>query len=314
MSLRASSAVDCARKAVYEHRGAPAREFTDRERRILFRGKQMGKDYALMMAAKYGADDVQAERKVPWPDPEGPWVGHMDVYIMSQHLPIEVLSSQAGMAQIERKMLQVALYTVFDADAGDRARVVLLNPVDYSEDRLDFTVDAEWRARVATVVSSVQEALAAGSLPERVCRKPSDAIGHFCRVADTCFEGWEPPEPAHIVSDPDVRRLAAALWSAKETERIARKELETIKGNREQVQADLAALLEPGEYVVGPLKVKRTHIETAPRPNAAKIRAAKFPLPDEFWKPGAVYDKWTLERDGDGPLVDADDFGEEVPF
>ena len=137
--LRWSSVRACPRKAVYEATGAPARERTDREERILFRGKSIGRDYASFLTARYGADAIEAERKVVWPL----GIGHIDIYLKQTKTAIEVLSSaHATDAMIHSKLLQVVGYMEHDPEV-DNGMLVVLNPSDFFEDRYPVNKDTD---------------------------------------------------------------------------------------------------------------------------------------------------------------------------
>lgn len=341
--LRWSSVRDCPRKAIFESTGAPAREETDRERRIKFRGKTLGRDVATMVAAGLGGEQfIERERKVPWPL----GMGHVDVYVIETRTAIEVLSSaHASAGMVHSKLLQVVGYCLFDP-AIDNVEVRVVNPADYEllQHIVRTPESPEWADLVAEVderVAQVVEWQTSGGLrlPSRVCQKPTDSWGHFCRNAEHCFDGWEKP-PLPVLDTPDVVELAAALHRVGEL----RKDLAGNKPDRvsvdvalehsvdeavkvacrdrkagqaehleKQIKQRLTAALgqapddfgsDPGEYAVGPLVLKRTRVETSGYTVA----------------PGS-YEKLSVKRLGTEPLLSAGyvpptefDYGEEVPF
>src|SRR4051794_16661798 len=127
--VRWSSARVCARKAVYEAQDAPARDMSDREKRWTYRGKSLGRDYAIFVAtandtsifAASGPDfwippnlkadtadsaGILAEKPVRWEL----GVGHADMFIAETGTTVEVLSSAHGDSQVDSKLLQLAKY------------------------------------------------------------------------------------------------------------------------------------------------------------------------------------------------------------
>lgn len=311
-AVRWSSARTCARKAVYEATGAPARETTDRERRIMFRGRRLGRDYADMLAAEHGENAIVREKQVVWPL----GIGHQDVFVKETGTVVEVLSSaHASDAMIDSKLLQLVGYVEHDPEARN-GMLVILDPSDYSEERFFVAKDT---ARYAELVGLMLERIGqvqaglAGDLSARECRKPSEAVGRFCRHAEHCFEGWEPPE-APPVDEPEVRELAVLLYQAKRAEREAIRAKAEIETRRREVEQRLADLLEPGEWQVGPLRVKRLTVRPHESFDLRKARLAGVPIPDEFVKLVGGYERWTCERTGDEPLLEAEAFGEVAPW
>jgi hypothetical protein len=312
--LRWSSVRACSRKAVYEHLGAPARERTDREERVLYRGKSIGRDYASFLAARYGADAIEVERKVQW----ALGLGHIDIYVKETRTAIEVLSSaHATDAMVQSKLLQLTGYMEHDPEV-DNGALVVLNPSDFHEDRFLVNKDSDAYAElVAEMNDRVAQVLAwneTGELPARVCSKPSDAWGQFCLHADHCFEGWQPAE-TDVIADPLVRELAIELYLAKRAETEAKKLVSEAEEKRKAVQEQLAEHLEPGEYEVGSLTVKRRVTNRQPSLDSKKARLA-IPgwdaLVEPYLTPGATYSTWVIDRNGDAPLTV--DFGDEAPW
>lgn len=81
---------------------------------------------------------------------------------------------------------------------------------------------------------------------------------------------------------------------------------------------ELAELeLPAGKTHLGALTVRRTPVKgrTSFRYSVAVKAGALDPgQVSEFVSVGQGYDRWEVERDGEGPLVDPEDFGEEAPF
>lgn len=316
-SLRLSSVTNaCPRKAVYEATDAPARERTDREERLLFRGKRLGRDYADMLAHKYGEKNIERERKIQWPL----GVGHADIYLPETRTIIEVLSSaHAGEQMLHGKLLQLVAYIEHDPDATSGALVVL-NPADYTEDRTILHPDSpQYKALVAEMRVRVEQVIRwrdTGTLPMRVCQKPSDAIGRFCLHAAHCFEGWEPPPLEQIAADETlvaaVETFAAEKAEQAALERSARAHEERKK--EAQVIIEAAELPAGTDVQIGAYRVRRTHVNRKPTFEWEKAEMAGLFEPGlygDYFKPGSSYSTFKAER---VDLVDADmDYG-EVPF
>lgn len=316
--LRWSSVRDCPRKAVYEAAPTPRRERTDREERILWRGKSLGREYVTFLRQRYGADQVLTELAIQWPL----GVGHMDIYLRPTRTAIEVLSSAHATDQmVHSKMLQLVGY-IEHADPAwlpvDAGALVVLNPSDFEPEvfplartsRTYLELVDEMRERVA----QVQAWAGHGTLPARVCGKPTDAIGHFCLYAEHCFDGWEKPV-LPLVEDPTARELVTDLYQVKRRERETKQNLAIVETERKELEQRLDDLVPVGKHAVGSLEVTRTHVERGPSFDWKKAEAAGAFDPDAFaafFKPGASYDTWKVDRVSDGPLP-ARDWG-EVPF
>jgi hypothetical protein len=314
--LRWSSVRACSRKAVYEHLGAPARERTDREERVLYRGKSIGRDYASFLAARYGADAIEVERKVQW----ALGLGHIDIYVKETKTAIEVLSSaHATDAMVQSKLLQLTGYMEHDPEV-DNGALVVLNPSDFTEDRYPVNPDtAAYAELVAEMNERIEKVLAwrdTGEIPERVCKKPSDAWGHFCLHADHCFEGWVKPELVPN-EDPLVHELSIALYRAKQDEHARKERVTESEERRKAIQAQLAEHLEEGEHEIGSLTIKRSVTTRKPTLDLKKARlagAVDDELIQPFMKDGATYSTWYVDRHGDAPLVVPGEFGDEAPW
>lgn len=317
--VRWSSAADCARKAVYGGTIEPDREWTDREARIMYRGRSIGADYVAWLKAKYGPNAVWREVKVEWAF----GVGHIDAFLRPTRTAIEVLSSKwADDLMVQRKLLQLVGYMEGYPSAKNGCLIVL-DPSDFTEERWPVAKDTDtYRALVETMrerVAALERWRDTGELPARVCRKPSEAIGHFCRHATTCFEGWEEPPPVSVIDDPEAMRLAADLAKAKAEERTAKVAVATWEEERKTCEQKLAALdgvadIE-GDIRIGSFVVKRVHVRRKPSLDVKKAEVAgmlNLELLAEFMKPGADYWTTTIERQEQDAVPG--DFGDEAPW
>lgn len=315
---RASSLKECPRKVIYEVTEAPARERSDRELRILWRGRSLGRDYCDFLAARDGEDAIEREVKVPWGDGA---VGHIDAFHKPTSTAIEVLSSaHASDAMIRSKLLQLTLYMEHYplAKAG---LLVILNPADFSEERFPVAKDTDAYAALVEEmrdrIHQVEEWRDHGTLPARVCTRPSEAIGRFCLHAEHCFEDWQPPE-LDRVDDHETYELAQSWLSAKAQERGAAEEAAAAKARRVQYEERLAEkITEHGKVAVGHFTVTRSDRTRAGALDVKKAELAGVFSREvfaEFFKPDAHFTVWTVEATGaDIPVGDVD-YGDEAPF
>lgn len=288
--LRWSSTRDCGRKAIFEATGAPARERTDKELRILFRGKRIGRDYGEVLSLKqntrddhrkfirarnrseesgggyYGAGKVWCEKKIVWPL----GVGHADIWLPQTGTLVEVLSSAHASAEnVHSKKLQLAGYMEHDSEARAGV-VVVLDPNDMDETRhIVSRHDDQYAELVAEMharIRQVQHWDASGELPARVCSKPSDARGHFCVFAEHCFEGWTAPERPKVETQAvvslarqlyEVGRLKVSVNGNKADETAVALKLED-----EGVDAALAMLARPDSRTAKGVEFLETQIKT----------------------------------------------------
>jgi hypothetical protein len=346
-SLRWSSVRDCPRKAIYESLGSPARDRTDQEERWLYRGKSIGRDYIVWLATKYGKVHVAsggdwwvpphlraaegeqaailAEVPVRWPL----GVGHMDGFLVETSTALEFLSSaHASEAMIRSKLIQLTGYATYYGPATN-ACLVVINPASLAEDRYPIAFDTEaFRSLYEECEDRIKQVLAwrdTSEMPARVCGKPSEAWGHFCRHAEHCFNdepAWTEPEPAAHTDDPKLVELAQELHVAKAQERLAKEEMAGYEDHRKRIEAELAEGLPPidsiGGFIgVGPFRVKQTHVHRKPTVDVKKAELAgalNLELLAEYMKPGAAYTTTSIERvELDKPPADLD-FGDEAPW
>lgn len=338
--LRWSSARDCRRKAIYEAQGAPHRERTHREERVLWRGRAVGHEFLLAVAHESrrtiwvctGQDftlpypDVRAssqdyagilaEMPVEWEF----GIGHADAFIRDAETVVEVVSSLNPDGElIHSKLLQAGGYArQLDARA---ACVAIVNPSTLEDERVVVVRGTEkWDALMGEVDECVAE-LAAwerdGTMPSRVCLQPSDAWGHFCLFAQHCFEdapAWSPAEVLDLESD-DAQLLAITLAQIKTRRRALKSEDRMLDDEQRAIQAQLGAHVPEGKWRAGGYEVRRSI--RAGRRTFDFARAdldGRFPegLVAEFTKYGDPFEVWDVEKTGDVVVTTATD--EEVPF
>lgn len=311
--MRWSSARVCARKAIYEATGAPARDRTDREERILFRGKSLGTDYADWLERQHGAASVEREVAVQWEF----GTGHIDIVLHTPDGPacIEVLSSAHATDRVRDSKLRQLVGYMRHYPGADTGALVILNPSDFSEDRVVIHRHSalwnELEADVHRIVDRLDLWAKTGDMPDRVCPRPKSGEAWMCPHAAHCFDGWEPPD-TDVIDRPDVVEWAARWETVKRAEREAASIVKRLEDERKTIEAEADDLDIPaGEHHAGPYTIKRTHVVRQPTVDAKKVKAALAHVPDDWWKPGSEYDRWAIERaDTTAPV----DYGDDAPF
>jgi hypothetical protein len=323
--LRWSSVRDCSRKAVYEATHAPARERYDREERILFRGRSLGREYASFLAQKYGAQNVLTEVKVEWPL----GVGHMDVYLVPTRTAVEVLSSaHASEQMIHSKLLQLTGYMEHASMPVDSGALVILNPSDFTDEILPVAKTSKTYAGLVEEmhdrIAQVQAWADTGTIPDRTCQKPSEARGHFCLYAEHCFEGWEAPAPAAVFDDDEAREYTAAYYRAKQDETAAKQTYDSLVTYRKEVEELVAAMFDTaglaGQKVKarsGPLELAQIVVGDHQELSLKKARLAGVwtdahdELFQDFLAMRGGHTRYQVDRVSDEPV---EDFGAEAPW
>lgn len=340
--LRLSTVRDCPRRAIFEATGAPERELFDSEQRIMYRGKSIGRDYIVMLAtanqwkvwvdsgpafwlppelraASADEADVIAEKRIRW----SLGVGHADLFVKETKTIVEVLSSAHASEQMTRsKLLQAVMYVDHD-DEAENAALIVISPTDLSEDRtVVMPGTRQWDDLLGEARDRVQDVVDwhnngdAGRLPHRVCAKPSEARSHFCRHAEHCFEGWEPPPIEVLEADEDLIAAVTAFDRAKAARARIGGEDKQLEAEQKAAQAIIEKAEIPAgmDVQVGPYVVKRTAVQRKPSFQWEKAEAAGLFEPgmfdDSLWKQGASYSTYRTELVGDRPQ---EDFG-DVPW
>ena len=348
-NLRWSSVRDCPRKAIYESQGAPARERTRQEEGYLWRGRQLGRDFAIILAAEERRKGNPYRIKVAsgivgdWPrrwvtpsideaaflvEEPVPWplgILHPDIRVLATDTIVEVLSSATASEQMTRsKTLQLVGQMEFTgATAGAVVVVNPSQPLDYdilplarSSATYGQLVD-EMHARI----EQVREWRRTLELPARVCAKPSEARGHFCLYAEHCFTGWEPPDPDVILQDPAAQERALLLYEAKRGERAAKEGYDravALRREYEQEIHDLTAEWDGARtFRIGPVEITRVVVSPRETFSLKKARDAGLwthahdELFGSFLSVGGGYTRLSVDRARDAA---ADDFGDEAPW
>jgi hypothetical protein len=315
-ATRWSAAVRCPRWAALGGLGVEPAPPSDQSRRYWARGRALGRYVADTYAQHYGEDQIIREKAVPWPA----GILHGDVFVIPEGLPVEVKSTTSPSSMIDDAFLQLAGHIHYDPEATDKGVLELVDPSSYERTSIPFRLTAEWRDKVEQRTSSVVKALAAGGsyLPECVCSTPAECSFKFCPYTDVAWEGWEPPPREQVAEE--SAQLIVDLYRAKQKRDVRKEEFEEEERNYRRLCKKLADQLQPGvEYESGALKVKRTTVKGRETFSLKVARSSGMwtPAHDELFsaavKVGEPHDRWSVTR-GDGALMDADDFGDEVPF
>lgn len=296
---RWSSAVQCARRAVYEGVGAPREEATEEQEGYFRRGRLLGLvraqelDEQLVAA---GRPKGQAEREIPWPPDDPVGVGHADYYIPDELELIEVTSTE-GCELPAHKVLQLAGYIIFDRLATN-GRVLSIDPASLAERA--YRIDPEtFRDEVERIASQVVAGIRDGVLPDRPAHveSPTQRPCFGCPFLRECWKHWEPHPvgtlPASVHDD--LRRLAEL-----EDDCARYKNVPHLEAEREEIRDKLAGMMaEGGVYRGGGISVKWTGVEGRRTFRLADYEKAGHRLPDVaegFINNGKGHRRWTVRR------------------
>jgi len=290
---RWSQASRCPRMAVYTRRGASAKTRTPREQALMHRGRMHGRFVADQFAAKYGPEQVLFEKQVHWPG----GTLHTDVYVIPETAAFEVKSTTSPESLIGAAIIQNAGEQHFD-ETCDKGGVILVDPIDLSEQVRPVVLNDELIGRVEAIGAQLEHATRTGCLPDRVCAKPSDAIGNLCPFAATCFADlptYTPPDP--IIVAGEVARLAGELVGLDADVRAGEQAASTAKTVREEIRGELRDLIEPNlDYLAGGVRLKRsTFTKTTYSGIAAGIAAGHLDADRlEPYRNESEQERWTV--------------------
>lgn len=205
---RLSELSRCVRQCAYTALGAARDEPPDLSvyfRRGHFFGRLRYEEYA----ERYGRDQVEREREIPWRF----GAGHADIYVRPERRIVEVVSTVTpSPATLGHKIEQVKQYLMLDAEA-ERASVDVIDPSRLTPvQSLPVHVTDDDCTELAQRIEALGEALAANEaeLAPRACTRPSEARGRLCPYASTCFAGWvEQPADLSSLQAEDAYRLVA---------------------------------------------------------------------------------------------------------
>ena len=299
--------------------GAEPKPLTDRERGRFQRGKDAQVYIGKQFEEKYGADQIEHERAVPWPSGEGVLpIGelHEDIFVRSEGMVVEVKSTESIDGLFESALLQVKGQVYFDPEAESGALAFVDR--DYQiTDLFPVVVTEEDAQEIEGIAANIVHAGKTGELPARVCESPSEGIAHLCPFIGRCFEGWEPPSGEER---DDLAPLASEAYLAKRDLDAAKRGIGHLEERWQAAREALSAADLPPKLPVtaGRIIVKRTAVAGSETFSLAKAKqlglftdadAERF---HSVIKVGSGHDRFALDRVDDGLLdVGVDD---EVPF
>ena len=291
---RASSAVVCPRRAVYQAQDAPRGEPTDEQRRWWRRGVAVEEAIVGDIVAELRAQGHRPRRQVdiPWPAADPIGVGHADLYVPHEAMIVEVTSTR-GAELAPHKALQAALYARHHPRAT-AATVISVDPSSWEERYYPVDVSGLGE-RIEGIEAAVVRGVRGGELPERVCVSPWDGPARMCEHCEHCFEGWERPDPALLLG---LDEMAVALADAEDA--LAAAVSNEARQRRDAARDDLRPHLPDGQTVqIGGIRLRRS-VNDSERFSLAKARSAGHELPSwaEAFTSRTSSERWWVRRDG----------------
>lgn len=303
--VRWSSAVICARRAVYEGLGVEREEWSAQMLAIFRRGRFIGAAIAADIEADLldqGRPAGVAEREVPWPVAAPIGVGHADYLIVDERRIIEVVSS-AGCELPRHKAIQAAGYAVNDPDA-DEATVLSIDPGSYVERPYPLDIDGlidDVLELEQMIVAGIRD----GEIPRRALRPngheevegPTEHPCFACPFKRTCWATWEPWPTVNLpeTMGPKLVRLAEL------EDHLARhKKSPDEEAERAELRAQVRARMTEGvDYTAGGIKVRFVEVAPSRRFSLTDAEKAGHTLPqtlEAFVTESGGYDRWTVRR------------------
>lgn len=322
---RWSMAVRCPRMGALALRGTESDPPDEVQQGYFRRGKQLQADVYESYRLQYGDENLIVEKPIPWPA----GIAHGDIYVRPERLAVEVKST-ASMLPLDHHLAQLAGQVEFDPDA-DRGLLILVNPSNLTRRPIPMpVVTDDMRDKVHQIADAVaRSADPAAPLPDRVCQRPSEAVGRFCPFAAVCFHDWQPPDP--IVLAPTVAALVADLDLADTEVRDAKDDLAAREHRRDTIRAELRKTLEPATSYLSPddeLVVQITEVAgrvTWDVKTAIETGVVDPAALEPFRKEGRGHERWRIRpalleqaeaQDSASVLagLTVEDFGDEAPF
>lgn len=302
---RASSAVICPRRAVYEGLGIEREPNTPAQegyfRRGRFMGLAMAHDLQALLAER-GRPPAELEVEVPWPKDDPIGVGHADAYVTDTLTIVEYVSS-VGCDLPRHKPLQAGLYALHHPEATS-AVVISVDPSSFAEQA--YPLDLEGREEeVERIVDTVVRGVRDGELPERAMRQngegvvegPSEWPCFDCPFRRTCWKEWEPWPTAELPDSyaPKALRLAELI------DLLARyKQEPEAEREQKELRAELRARMSPGvTYTCAGLTLRFTEVAPSRRFSLSDAEKAGHALPEHleaFVTESGGHERWTVRR------------------
>lgn len=313
---RWSLASKCPRWAVLHRRKAPASLPSERQLRIMRRGKLFEDLVAEQFTNAYGAENVQRQREVVWPG----GILHADLFVVAEAATIEVKSSTSPESLRVGALLQNGGEQLFDPES-ERGALVWIDPVDLDQILEPVVVTADLRGRVAHVVEQLAWAEKdPRNLPDCTACSPTECRMKGCTYTDVAWEGWT--RPPFLPLDGRKADLVRELYETTRQRSGHAAEARALKVRLDEITTALVDLgLDAGqEYAAGPLRLKAVQIRGRETFSITRARehGAWDAGDDErlgaFLNRGEPHLRWYINRVGEEPLLTADDFGDDVPF
>jgi hypothetical protein len=291
---RWSSAVMCPRKAFYEAADAPRRQWLPHELQRFRRGQVWEEAVVADVVDGFRRQGRRPRRQetVAWPAADPIGTGHMDCYIPSEHLVVEVVSNAGGQLP-EYKCLQVAGYTLNHPNAE---QAVVMSVDTHTGSDPVYPIDlGGLEPRVREIEQAVVDGVRSGEEPCRVCRTPFDGPAQMCPFVEHCFRDWEFPPLEELLADPKELELLA---DAEDDVADARKALKDAEEKRNEVRGRLRPLIPANaESIAGGITVRRTVFESASF-SLSDARKAGHSLPRKLraFEKTSEQERWTVRR------------------
>lgn len=301
----------CPRMSVYRALGEQPAEPTSEQREWFARGNLFEHYVVSQLIAKHGADNVHRNWKVIHPL----GVGHADALIGPERLLVEVKSTVSpapSSTVFENAVRQLKLYLHYSTEVADSGALYMINPGTLKPaDVYEVRLTDDDHEEIAEQMTALARAIADRELPDRVCARPSHAIGRFCPFAATCFAGWE-EEPDALLDDPDALSAVSELAQVKASLRAAKASVKALEQAKDDAQQAVEQFVQTGTTTVGPFSVKRWEVAGRKQFSIPAAIAAGFTHEDlaPFITESAGHTRVEVSVAGEAGDVD---FG-EVPF
>lgn len=249
----------CPRMSVYRALGEQPSEPTSEQREFFARGHLFERYVIEQLRAKHGIEAIQPNWRVVHPL----GVGHADALVGPERLLVEVKSTVSpapSSSVFENAVNQLKLYLHYSAEVADSGAVYMINPGTLKPaDVYEVRLSDDDREEIAEQMTALARAIEARELPDRVCSRPSQAIGRFCPFAGPCFAGWE-ETPDALLDDPDALSAVSELAAIKANLRAAKESVKALEQAKDDAQRQVEGFVQVGTTTVGPYSVKRWEV------------------------------------------------------
>jgi len=304
---RWSSAVICPRRACYEAREVePSDDLPEYMEAIFWRSSVLGDAYQ----ARYCEDHLGFEQEVEanWgmdPVTGGPiGTGHADLANndLAKVVEVKVL---ANSKIPKHAFLQVVGYLRFLG-----YETAEIHSIDPTSGRVVITsVDVStFMPEVESIVTTIQESLRMGTLPDRVCANPGAWQARACAFRTKCFLGWvgddlEPLDPEFAAMEemePKKEELLEGIQGLSQEISDTTRHLKSLEGMRDHMRQQLNDLPRSRWIKFGDgWQVRITPVKGSSTLSVARMREAGWAIPEElqgFVSEGKGHERWTFKQ------------------